>query len=136
MKDILRRVLSILLPWAGLATIGRYTMNWTTIVKDYLMAYNYPILGLLAVVFLFFLVQYWLIVVVQKWLKVQAVLLWLVVILIAHYALVNDASNYIYASDIIMIIGVLMVYLPLAWLIVTEKTQQKIIESKQVIIEV
>ncbi len=136
MKDILRRVLSVLLPGVWLATIGRYAMNWITIIKDYLTAYNYPILGLLAVIFLFFLVQYGFFTIVQKWLKVQAVLLWLVVVLIAHYALINDVNNYIYASDIVMIIGVLMVYLPLAWLIVTEKTQQKIIESKQVIIEV
>ncbi len=136
MKDILRRVLSILLPWAGLATIARYTMNWTTIVKEYLVAYNYPILGLLVAILLFFLVQYGIAVLVQKWLKVQAVLLGIVVILFAYYALVNDVSNHIYASDIVMIVGVLMVYLPLAGLIVTEKTQQKIIESKQVIIEV
>lgn len=136
MKDILRRVLSILLPWVGLATIARYTMNWTTIVKEYLTAYNYPILGLLVAILLFFLVQYGIAVLVQKWLKVQAVLLGIVVILFAYYALVNDVSNHIYASDIVMIVGVLMVYLPLAGLIVTEKTQQKIIESKQVIIEV
>lgn len=136
MKDILRRILSIALPWAGLATIGRYMMQGTQLVKDYLMSYNYIVLGGLVIVLLAFLLQFGILTVAAKWLKARAVVMGLLVILIAYYCIVNDAGQYVFAGDILTVIGVLMVYLPLAGLIVTEKTQQKITESKQVIIEV
>lgn len=108
----------------------------TQLVKDYLMSYNYIVLGGLVIVLLAFLLQFGILTVAAKWLKVRAVVMGLLVILIAYYCIVNDAGQYVFAGDILTVIGVLMVYLPLAGLIVTQKTQQRITESKQVIIEV
>ncbi len=136
MKDILRRVLSILLPVAGIGTIVRYMSQGMQVVKDYWMSNMYIVLGWLWLVFLIFLFQFGILSIAAKWLKVRAVVMGLIVILIGYYCINNNASQNMFAGDIISVVGVLMVYLPLAWFIVTEKTQQKIVESKQVIIEV
>lgn len=53
-----------------------------------------------------------------------------------YYFIENNATTTIYAWDIISILGVLMVYLTLVWLIVTKKAEKKVLQGRQIVIEV
>ncbi len=136
MKDAIRRIISIILPLAGMATLGRYMYQGQAVVKDYMQSNQYIILAAFALVFLIFLFHFGILSIAAKRLKLKAAVMGLLVILGATYFITNDASKGIYAWDMLIVIGVLMLYLTLAGLIVTKKVQNKITESKQQIIEV
>lgn len=136
MKDTFRKIIATLLSWTGLATLGLYTYNHSMIVKDYVAQYNYYIIGTLWIIFLAFFLQFGIVVFRGNKLKIKAILAWLVVILMGYYYIKNDVWAGIYAWDIIMVLWVLMIYLTLAWLIVTQKAEKQIEKAKQVVIEV
>ena len=136
MKDIIRRIIAIVLPLAGIGTVARYMIHGISVLQDYIQPQQYAVLGWLWAVFLVFLFHFGILSLAAKWLKVRAVILWLIVVAMANYFLLNDASRGIYAADIVAVIGVLMVYLSLAGWIITKKTEQLVQESKQQIIEV
>ena len=136
MKDTGRKIISSLLALSWLATLGIYMYQWIAVVKEYALQYNYYVLIALWLLFVMFFLQFWLVVLSWKWLKIRAVVIWLLVVLLWYYFINNDASRWIFAWDIISIIWVLMIYLSLAWVIVTKHAEKKEALKKQVIIEV
>lgn len=136
MKDTGRKTLSSLIALWWLATLGIYMYRWLPLVKEYVAQYNYYILAALGAIFVVFFLQFWLVVLSGKWLKIRAIILWLFVILFWYYFINNDVSRGIYAGDIIALLWVLMIYLSLAWMIVTKSAEKKEALKKQVIIEV
>jgi hypothetical protein len=136
MKDTGKRILSAILALWWLGTLWLYIYQWLPVVKEYMMQYNYTIIGALWVLFVFFFLQFSLLILPGKWLKIKAVVIGLLVVLMWYYFINNNASKWIYAGDIISLLWVLMIYLSLGWMIVTKQAEKKISEGKQVIIEV
>ncbi len=136
MKDKGRKIICSIIAFWWLATLWIYMYRWMPLVKDYVAQYNYYILAALGLLFIVFFLQFGLVLLHGKWLKVRAIVIWLAVILIWYYFINNDASRGIYAGDIITLIWVLMIYLSLVWVIVTKQAEKKQALKKQVIIEV
>jgi peptidoglycan/LPS O-acetylase OafA/YrhL len=136
MKDIIRRIIATILPLAGIATLGRYIYQGQSVVKDYMQSNQYIVLAAFALVFLAFLFHFGILSIAAKRLKLKGIVMGLLIILGATYFIANDASKGMFAWDILAVIGILMLYLTLAWMIVTSKAQSKVVESKQQIIEV
>lgn len=97
MKDAIRRIISIILPLAGMATLGRYMYQGQAVVKDYMQSNQYIILAAFALVFLIFLFHFGILSIAAKRLKLKAAVMGLLVILGATYFITNDASKGIYA---------------------------------------
>ena len=136
MKDTGRKIISSLLSLWWLVTLGLYMYRWMPLVKDYATQNTNYILWALGILFIVFFLQFWLVLISGKWLKVRAIVMWLLVVLLWYYFINNDSSRWIFAWDIISIIWVLMVYLSLAWVVVTKQAEKKEALKKQVIIEV
>lgn len=136
MKDTGRKTLSSMIALWWLATLGIYIFRWLPLVKEYVAQYNYYILAALGTIFIVFFLQFWLVILSGKWLKIRAIILWLFVILLWYYFINNDVSRGIFAGDIIIFLWVLMIYFSLAWLIVTKQAVKKEALKKQIIIEV
>ena len=136
MKDIIRRIIATILPLSWLATIGLYMYHGQSVIKDYMQSNQYIVLSAFVLIFLAFLFHFGILSVAAKWLKARGVVMWLLVVVWSTYFIANDASVGMYAWDILVVIGVLMMYLTLAGLIVTSKAEEQVMESKQQIIEV
>lgn len=136
MKDTVRKIISTIIAFGWLSTLWFYMYQGLPVIKDYVIQYNYYILGTLWIIFILFFLYFGIVVLTGKWLKVRAIILWLVVILFWYYFINNDPSRWIFAGDIIALLWVLMIYLSLAWLIVTKHAEKKQSLKKQVIIEV
>lgn len=136
MKDSVKKIISTLIALGWLVTLGIYMYQWTTLIKDYVAQYNYYIIGALWAVFLIFLLQFWLVILPGKWLKVRAVVMGLIIVLLSYYFVNNDASSGVFAADILSVLWVLMIYLSLAGVTITKQAENKIAQSKQVIIEI
>ena len=136
MRDTIRRIIATVL-WLGwIAVMGYYTYNNITIVKDYMMNYNYYILWATSVLLLLFVLWYGIGLMPIKWLKIRSVSVGLLLILAGYYLFVNNPSAYIFVGDVLSVIWVLIVFLTLWWLIITTKATKKIETSKQIVIEV
>lgn len=60
----------------------------------------------------------------------------LIIVLLSYYFVNNDASSGVFAADILSVLWVLMIYLSLAGVTITKQAENKIAQSKQVIIEI
>lgn len=136
MKDILRRVFAAVLSLWWLWVIWYYMNTNSIIVKEYVSQYNYYIIGAIGLLLVYFFVQFVLLLISPKWGKVKWVIVGLVLVLLSFYFIKNDGVNSMYAGDILWVIGILMVYLTLAWYIVTKQAQKAVERSKQIVIEV
>lgn len=136
MKDTVRKVLSTIIALVGIGTIGYYLYNGVQIVASWYASYTTFVLVLFAVLFLAFFLQFGIVAIPWNRLKVKWILAGIVMILAGNYLLLNDAGNKIFASDIIMLLGVCTVYLTAAGLIVTKKAEKAVQKWKQTIIEV
>jgi hypothetical protein len=135
-KDIIRKIIASILSLWGIALLGYYFQQNVAIAKEYVAAYNaYVLIGLI-VVFLAFFLHFGIVLFTWKWLKARAIVLGLLLIVASHYFVGNDVTNKMYAWDAISVIWVAMIFLTLWGLIVTKQAQQKLEQSKQVIIEV
>ncbi len=136
MKDTIKKIIASILSLGGLAVLGFYVYQWMPVVKDYMAQYTWYVLGAFAVLFLAFFLQFGIVVLPAKWLKVRAVVLGLVIAMGWYYFIANDAAINLFAGDVIWLIWVLMIYLTLAWWIVTKSAQKKVEQWKQIVIEV
>lgn len=136
MKDTARKIIASILSLGWLATIGLSLQQWMTIVQSHLVQHSMYIITAVLVIFLAFFLQFGITIIPGKRLKMKWVLAWLTVILMWHYFFANNIENRVFVWDILLVIGVLMVYLTLAWLIVTKWAEKAIEKSKQTIIEV
>lgn len=136
MRDTGRKIISAILALWWLATLGFYMYQWAPIVKDYVAQNMYYIVWALALIFIIFFLQFGLVVLPGKRLKLKAVVMWLLVVILWYYFISNDAAAWMFAGDIISLLWVLIIYLSLAWVIVTKQAEKKEALKKQVVIEV
>lgn len=136
MKDTIRKVLSTIIALIGIGTIGYYAYNWVQIIAPWYEQYKTFVLILFAVLFLAFFLQFGIVVFPWNRLKIKWILAGLVMILAGNYLLVNNSWSNVFASDIVMLLGVCTVYLTAAGLIVTKKAEKAVQSWKQTIIEV
>ena len=129
-------MIATILPLGWMSVLWWYIYHGQSVVKEYMQSNEYIVLGAFALVFLAFLFHFGILSIAAKWLKIRGVVMWLLVVIGAYYFIANDVSRWLYAWDIILVIWVLMIYLTLAWWIVTTKASEKVVESKQQIIEV
>ncbi|MEI7478014.1 MAG: hypothetical protein WCJ81_06065 [bacterium] len=45
MKDIIRRIIAIVLPLAGIGTVARYMIHGISVLQDYIQPQQYAVLG-------------------------------------------------------------------------------------------
>lgn len=133
--DILRRIFAIVFPWVGLAAMGWYMYNGvaTTWLPQ---PYSYIVIWLTAIVLLGVLVVFGVLALPVSRAKIRSIIAWLVVILLWFRFFQNDIDSALYIGDILVVVGAFITYLSLWGLIVSKKAQEKLKESKQIIIEV
>jgi hypothetical protein len=119
-----------------MAVLGWYIGHHDAIIDAAWVSQQWAVLAIFGVILLAFLLQFGIVMFLGKWLKVRAVIMGLMLLMLSHYTLIDNAQVGIYAGDMMSVIALLMIFLALAGWIVTKKVEQKIQEGRQVIIEV
>ena len=133
--DLLRKIFAILLPALWLGAIGWY-INHGNQISTLPEPYSFIVTWIIILLLLGFLIVFGLLALPISKAKLWAIIASLLVVVLGYGFLVNDVDKGIYVGDIVTVIGVVMVYLSLWGLIVSKKAQQKLKESKQIVIEV
>ena len=133
--DIVRRIFAILLPALWLGTIGWYMYNGNQI-SNLPEPYSFIVTWLVVLLLLVFLIVFGVLALPISKAKLWAIVISLLIVILGYWFLLNDVDKGIYVWDIVTVIGVIMTYLSLWWLMVSKKSQQKLKESKQIVIEV
>ena len=136
MKDRLKRTLSALIGAAGIAYIAWMMAQHQNFVIDSLLPYQMWIGIGFIVLFFVFLFSLSLRPIALKRLKWWVVIYALVLILLGHYMLTNNADAGIYAGDVVVFLGVLIFFLGLGGALLTKKVKQEVEKAMQEIIEV
>lgn len=133
--DILRRIFAILLPAVWIGAIGWYVYHGNQ-VSTLPEPYSIIITWLIGLLLVGFLIVFGLLALPISKAKLWATVASLLVVVLGYWFLVNDVDKAIYVGDLVTVIGVIMAYLSLWGLMVSKKAQQKLKESKQIVIEV
>lgn len=133
--DIVRRIFAILLPALWLGTIGWY-VYYGKQISNLPEPYSFIVTWLVVLLLLVFLIVFGVLALPISKAKLWAIVISLLIVILGYWFLLNDVDKGIYVWDIVTVIGVIMTYLSLWWLMVSKKSQQKLKESKQIVIEV
>lgn len=136
MKDGLKRTLSVILGAIGIAYIGWMMAQQQTFVVDALLPYQMIIGVGFIVFFALFIFALGLKPVAVKRLKWWVVLYAIVLIFLGNYMLIDNAAQWVFAGDLVTILGVIIFFLGLAGVLLTKKVKQEVEKAMQEIIEV
>lgn len=136
MSDFLKRTIAGLLGCAGIAYIGRMLAQKQTFVIDAWLPHQLWVGIALIALFLIFVVGLALKPFALKRLKWRVVAYGLVMVLVGHYLLIDNAATGMYAGDVVTLLGVLIFFLALAGALITKKVQKSVEQAMQQVIEV
>jgi len=135
MKDIIKRTLISIVVAAFLWYIVLLALQWVTIVQWEYINSNMLMYGILIIVSLFLIIFFGIYPVVIKFSKPILFVVWVWLIIIGHYVLLNDPHTQVYLWDIVKIFWVIVSILAWTNVLVSKKVKEKKQKSKMTIIE-
>lgn len=131
----IKRIFIFLFSGCALWYLGYLLFNWI-IISNWPQYQNYLCYILLALVFLYYIIFYSLRPTYIKWNKIINTLLWIFVVYLSHYYLVNSWYDGIYYWDIFSVIWVLLTIIWPTNLLISKEIQKIKEDNNSEIIEI
>ena len=136
MKDILKRVIISLISWLYIWYLVFLFMWWQMIVGSWYEQYNLRYFAVLLLILLVLFIFFWIYPVHFRMTKWTLFVIWIFLIVVWNWVLLDDAKNYIFVWDLFEILWVVLVLLAWTNVLITSKITKKSKEKWIEVIEV
>lgn len=99
--------------------------NWVTVVKNWYERFNKLFYAILFIIFLYYLIFYTIKPIYFKWFKIINTFIWLWIIFISQYFIINSWVDGIFYGDILCIIWVILTIIWPTNLLISKKDQKE-----------
>lgn len=136
MKDILKRVIISVVSWLYIWYLVFLFMWWQIIVGSWYEQYNLRYFAVLLLILLVLFIFFWIYPIHFRMTKWTLFVIWIFLIVVWNWVLLDDAKNYIFVWDLFEILWVVLVLLAWTNILITSKVTKKSKEKWIEIIEV
>lgn len=136
MKDILKRVIISLISWLYIWYLIFLFVWWQIIVGSWYEQYNLRYFAVLLLILLVLFIFFWIYPVHFRMTKWTLFVIWIFLIVVWNWVLLDDAKNYIFVWDLFEILWVVLALLAWTNVLITSKITKKSKEKWIEVIEV